>query len=169
MASITTIKQLIETFKSAEKKEQASVLKSINIPFSAFGQFLSTKEDGYTRNCIYRCNEFEMILLCWSANCKSPIHGHGGQDCWVYQLKGGLLEKRYSENEDGSLDLSNKMLLKEGSLTYMNDDMGYHSIENNSNETSFSLHVYATPIDECLVFCDEKTVFETVELSYDTT
>ena len=167
MSTITTIDQLIECFDEAEPSEQVSVLKRIEIPKSEFKEYATWKKGGYTRNCLARKEGFEFILICWDAGSVTPIHGHGGEDCWVHQVSGLVKEKRYKKTSYG-FEVTNDATLIEGGLTYMHDRMGYHTIENCTDEPSMTLHVYASPIDRCKVYNDEKGEFETVEMEYDT-
>jgi len=167
MQAIQTIEQLIESLNDTEPSEQGSVLKRIDIPTEAFEEFATWNKESYTRNCIERTDEYELILLCWDAASITPIHGHGGQDCWVYQLDGKVIERRYQAN-NGQLDETNRMELNAGRMTYMHDRMGFHSIENPNRTRAMTLHLYASPIDECRIYNPKSKSFERVEMSYDT-
>lgn len=166
MQRIKTIEELIECFDDAEPSEQVSVLKSIEIPTTEFEGFATWNEGGYTRNCIARRDGFEFILLCWSEGASTPIHGHAGQDCWVYQVAGEVRERRYKEVDYG-FDVVNEAVLSKGKITYMHDRMGYHTIENVSDGGAMTLHIYANPIDRCKVYNEEKSEFEIKEMEYD--
>jgi len=45
--------------------------------------------------------------------------------------------------------------------------MGFHVLENVSNQKSISLHLYAKPIRKCNVYDTKKSHFVSKELSYD--
>jgi cysteine dioxygenase len=167
MNKITTVDLLIECFDGAEPFEQIGILKSIAIPKSHFEEYATWKKGGYTRNCIARRDGFEFILLCWDSGAATPIHGHGGEDCWIYQIEGSIKEKRYVEVETGC-DITNESVLEEGGISYMHDRMGYHTIENNSEQVAMTLHVYANPIDYCKVYNEEAGFFELKKMKYDT-
>ena len=167
MQPITSIENLIECFDDAEPSEQLSVLKRTNISVSDFEKYASWINGEYSRNCIARRDSFEMILICWDEDAKTPIHDHGGQHCWVLQVSGTITEKRFEQN-DGSFTLEDEAVLNAGSLSYMNYKMGYHTLENNSKSRALTLHIYANPIDQCNVFNEEKSEFEIKEMVYDT-
>lgn len=167
MSKIITIEQLIESFDASEPSEQIKVLKRIDIPKSAFEEYMSWTEGGYTRNCVVRRDGFEFILLCWDKDAETPIHDHAGQNCWVYQVDGTVRERRYEEADFG-FKLTNEAVLSEGKISYMHDRMGYHTLENISGRTAMTLHVYANPIDRCKVYDEEKSQFEVREMQYDT-
>ncbi len=165
-SNISTIEQLIASFDDAEPSEQVGILKRIDIPVSDFAQYATWSDEGYTRNCIARRDGFEFILLCWSPGAITPIHGHAGQDCWVYGVDGSVREKRYKQT-DASFEVTSDMSLEAGKLCYMHDRMGFHTISNETDKQSMTLHVYANPIDRCEVFNEERDCFETVEMQYD--
>src|SRR5688572_30516840 len=48
--------------------------------------------DCYTRNLVHREEHYELLLLCWGAGQKSPIHNHQGQRCWMAVLEGEISE-----------------------------------------------------------------------------
>tara|TARA_B100000768_G_scaffold169536_1_gene175219 strand:+ start:302 stop:841 length:540 start_codon:yes stop_codon:yes gene_type:complete len=167
MSPITSIEQLIECFDDAEPSEQASVLKRASISVSDFEKYASWLDGDYSRNCIARKDAYEMILICWDVDAKTPIHDHGGQHCWVLQVSGTITEKRFEQNE-GGFSLVDEAELRAGKISYMNDKMGYHTLENNSKSRSMTLHIYANPINQCNVYNEEKSEFEIKEMAYDT-
>ncbi|GAB5538440.1 MAG: hypothetical protein Salg2KO_05430 [Salibacteraceae bacterium] len=166
MNSISSIEQLIQSFQEAEPAERGFVLENIAIPRSEFSDLASWADGCYTRNCLARCDDFEFILICWDGHCKTKIHDHSGQDCWVYQVEGTLHEIRFKGPEH-RLDAYHEEQLNPGDLGYMHDKMGYHLIENRNKQRAMSLHIYANPIDECKVFDEESSRFEITPLVYD--
>jgi len=162
------IKDLIFRLDHAQKSEVPKILRGLRLQKKDFEQFASWSEGGYTRNCVHRTEGYELILLCWSANCVTPIHDHGGQDCWVYQVEGALTEKRYEKDANGELKETNRLTLAPGTLTYMEDKMGFHQLCNENNKRGCTLHVYASPIDQCDVFNEDANCFETKDMRYDT-
>ena len=166
--AINSIDVLIKTLNTISKKNIANCFKNIEIPLEDFEKYSSWKNDGYTRNCLSRNDNFELILICWPSGISSPIHGHDNQECWAYMIDGALEEKRYSAEDTKKLVKTNHMYLTPGQLTYMDDKMGFHIIENNSSKRAMTLHLYMNPIDKCKVFNESEKQFETKEMTYDT-
>lgn len=108
--------------------------------------------DQYTRNSIMESGSFELLLMCWEPGQNTPIHNHGGEECWIYMLKGRLLEEIYTRNEMGMFHLSQKILNDPGSISYMNDGLGWHRIQNDVEQRAVSLHLYSKPITSCQVY-----------------
>ena len=166
MSSIKSLEQLINHFEDEPPSRRAKILDEAQIPIGDFMKYASWKEDCYTRNCIARTEEFEFILICWDLNAITPIHGHDDKDCWMYQIEGELKEKVLTETEHG-FELVSENKLTESTVSFMHDTMGYHTLSNNGEKRAMSLHIYAAPIDKCLVYSDNVSRFKTVELSYD--
>jgi cysteine dioxygenase len=167
MNEITKIEDLIDALDNTPKSERKNLIDQLHLNAEDLKDYATWKEGGYTRNCLARSAAYEIILLCWDKKAVTPIHGHGGQDCWVYQVNGEVMEMRFTADENNDLELKEKLRLKEGEISYMTDQMGYHLIKNNSKDKCMTLHVYAAPIDYCEVYCNEKNEFKISEMEYD--
>ena len=78
-----TINELITSLIEEERTEYDEIIRSIKIPSNSFNDFCSWSSETYTRNCIVQNEKFELILLCWEQGQSTPIHDHGGEECWV--------------------------------------------------------------------------------------
>jgi cysteine dioxygenase len=139
MKTITTIKSLVEEFENASKSEQPKIIKRIQLDKNDVISYATWSDTDYTRNCLARTDEFEFILLCWDKKAKTPIHGHGGQDCWVYQVEGTVSEIRFKENEKGELVQTQNLNLEPGGVSYMNEKKHHRNCTNQEEE-----HVFAS-------------------------
>lgn len=167
MTPIKTIDQLVEFLNQAKAKDHPKMLRRIEIPKETFDLYATWTEHGYTRNCLARTDDFELILICWPPGVKTPVHNHSEQDCWMCQISGILNEKRYSTPQ-GQLNLTQESELKQGQFTYMHDRMGFHSLENKENMRAISLHIYVAPINECQIYDPVNGTLETKVMAYDT-
>ncbi|WMX12330.1 cysteine dioxygenase family protein [Aureispira sp. CCB-E] len=167
MNHITTIAQLTQILDQASPAECSKIMKRIRIDTSELEHCATWSDQSYTRNCLARNKKYELILLCWDIGAKTPIHDHGGKDCWVYQIQGTIQETRY-QAFNLRLKETHQMTLSAQKLTYMNDSMGYHALENIANQRAMTLHIYVSPIDVCEVFNTQKGCFETKKMSYHT-
>ncbi len=166
MEYIKTIEELIENLDEAEPREHAQVMKRIKLDATGLKQFSTWCNEGYTRNCLARTDAYELILLCWDIGAKTPIHDHGGENCWVYQIQGTIEETRFEKVANELIEIDT-IELSPGKLTYMHDRMGYHSLKNQSDGSrAMTLHIYALPIDNCNVYNEKTDCFENKEMSY---
>lgn len=163
-----SLNELISSLLEEERSMYTNIFRSMDIPTNAFKECCSWSDDCYTRNCIAQNEKYELILLCWEKGQVTPIHDHGGEECWVRIIQGEFKETIYKEDKTGNLIAVKSTISKAGDTTYMIDFMGCHSLENLSDSRSMSLHLYAKPIRSCNAF-DEKTgKFVNKDLVYNT-
>merc|ERR1719471_1136930 len=115
-------------------------------------------ENQYTRNLIRNSEYFTLMLLCWPPNIASPIHDHGGSECWLRVVKGHLEEAFYEiPQRKSAIKLRFKQVHKAGGVCFINDDQGLHSVSNPlNNEWAISLHCYVPGYVECNAYFDKK-------------
>ena len=159
--------ELTAALSENQQTDYHQIIRSVAIPEDAFEDFCSWSLGCYTRNCIFENEKFELILLCWEKDQVTPIHDHGGEECWVKVIHGTLKETLYKEEFSGLTQLNTTISVK-GTISYMIDFMGYHKLENISGHRAMSLHLYAKPIKKCNVFDHHKKTFSSKTLSFDT-
>lgn len=163
-----SLDELVTALSEEEREMYHDIMHSIKIPSSAFEHCCSWSSESYTRNCIVENEKFELILLCWEEGQNTPIHDHGGEECWVKVIQGALRETIYKEGEAGELERVKTTISKTGDISYMIDFMGYHRLENLSGARGMSLHLYAKPIRDCKIFDEDSRKFVRKDLAYDT-
>lgn len=164
-SQISSLSHLIHQLQSVTKEKYKSIGVQLNIPLEEFLPYANWSDDHYTRNCIIREEKFELILLCWEAGQTTPVHCHGGEECWVYIVDGEIDESHY-QFENDTLIKENTVKLTRGEKSFMSDEMGYHKLENNSAQRALSLHLYMEPIDDCTVYDKHLEEFKSRSLSY---
>lgn len=163
-----SLSELVTALAEEDRANYRGIIRSMKIPISAFEPFCSWSKDAYTRNCIVENEEFELILLCWEAGQKTPIHDHGGEECWVRIIQGEFGETIYKADKGGQLNVIKSSVSKTGDISYMVDFMGYHHLENQSESRGMSLHLYAKPIRSCNMFDKDSGESVHKELEYNT-
>ena len=143
-------------------REVSSHLKNIVIENNYLQKYNFILNDRYTRNLIYKDDDFELLLLCWAPKVLAPIHGHEGEKCWAKVLDGNLEISNYMEN-DKSIQLKKKILCKPG---YLDGPAGIHSVKNVTSNLATTLHVYAKPFDACNIYMNDLKTIQRVKLGY---
>ena len=160
------LSELVATLSEEDSPNFRDIICSMKMPRSAFENCCSWSSKTYTRNCIAQNEKFELILLCWEKGQKTPIHDHGGEECWVRIIQGEFKETIYNVDDAGKLHAGKSIITKTGDVTYMIDFMGCHRLENLSNKRSMSLHLYAKPIRNCNIYDEDLGKFVSRDLSY---
>lgn len=168
MKSTKHIQNLIDVLSRSSKEDYNALLKSFDPNRVNFEPFESWSAKKYTRNCIYRDDIFELILLCWEKGQETSIHGHDGEDCWVYMLQGEMQEVYYTIDTQNYLREVHVQTLHPKHISFMNDSIGFHKLKNTYEGRSISLHLYARPIKHSRSFDEASGHFVKTKLNYDT-
>ena len=112
----------------------------------------------YTRNLVYRDARWEVLLVCWDTGTASPIHDHGGQRCWLRVLSGVLSLEDFPLLSGGRAPGPARLgpprtrgPVGEGAVDFRSPDDSIHRVRVLQGP-AVTLHVYAGPVEECLVF-----------------
>ncbi|CAJ0578181.1 unnamed protein product, partial [Mesorhabditis spiculigera] len=156
------VAQLRRTFSEDEVDVQQvmKMLESYKSLQSDWAQYAKWDPNKYTRNLVDEGNgKYNLMVLCWPCETKSPIHDHTGSHCFVKVLDGELTETRYKwpENE-GAPPFETEVFHETiDNVCYMNDKLGLHRMANPSDvKGAVTLHLYIPPYGTCNNF-DEKT------------
>ena len=168
LISIETLNHLTEVLKQSNRSDYNEIMNNLDLPKYLFDCYCSWSNECYTRNCIVDNESFELILLCWEAGQATPIHDHGGEECWVKVIQGEFKETIYRFDSPGKIQTLRSTVSKKGDLSYMIDFMGFHRLENISETRSMSLHLYAKPIRNCNLFDEDSGKLVYKELVYNT-
>jgi cysteine dioxygenase len=105
-------------------------------------EYMKTDDNKYCRNKIFENENFEIFIISWNKNQNAPIHDHSYNGCWLKVLQGELTENIY---ETDSLSLYKSNSIKTNDISFMKNNIGYHSITNKSDETAITIHIYNPP------------------------
>ena len=144
MTSNEKINELIKCVSHCSDEEYQTILQELNFKVEDFDRYINFSSKKYIRNCVAKGDGFELILLAWEEGQKAPIHGHDGNEGWIYVIQGEFEEKRYNLNpETEDLILKSKTLISEKEVWHTSKDKSeYHSIRNSNKGRSLSLHLY---------------------------
>ena len=106
--------------------------------------------------------KYNLTMLCWGEGHGSCIHSHAGSHCFMKVLSGMLKETLFawpdeSAGEMQPMQQTGSTLFCTDEVTYINDSVGLHRVENPSHtDPAVSLHLYCPPITLCKRF-EERT------------
>lgn len=131
----------------------------------AFAHF---EADYYARNLVRQSDLFELIVLCWGAGQRSPIHDHQGQRCWMAVLDGEVSETLFKLRGESRPTLSTGPVrtFARGSVAFIVDEMGWHRIEPTRGQPAVTMHLYSRPIRTCSIYDEQRDEVVTRKLRY---
>jgi hypothetical protein len=104
-------------------------------------EFYTHNKPEFSRRRIWSNELYEIILISWSSNFKSPIHDHPDNGCFVKVLEGTFKETIYNS----SLEEIETKLLHINNVSYLHNKIGFHTIQNMTSKQGLTLHVYSPP------------------------
>jgi len=149
-----TITEAILSNETVEEKRDAIKLEleRLSLQDLDWSKYCFFVDGTYTRNAVIHNDDFSILVLCWSKSCKSQIHNHPCDGCFIVGLNGALEEKKYITKESG-LELSERNYIKKGDINWIHDSMGVHQVSNpSSTERAVTLHFYHPPYNVCKGF-----------------
>jgi cysteine dioxygenase len=165
---ISTLENLIEKLDQCSEEDYPNIASMLDLSESECSNYEHWLDNRYSRILISRNKKYELLLLCWGRGQDTPIHCHNSQECWVYAVEGSLSEKRYSYNEkEATMQFEDSGILNRGEVSFMSDEMGYHSLSNTNTGRSMTLHLYVNPIAECRIYDSEEKTLVWKTLHYD--
>lgn len=111
----------------------------------------SEKGNSYIRNVIFRNDDYEIIIIKWNPKSKTTIHDHASRGCCMLLLDGSLKECRYTYLQD-SVKLDSTNYYSKTKATYIDNTMYVHCIENDTEQISYSIHIYSPPLHKAKVY-----------------
>jgi len=139
---------------------------------SSLRPYLHFSRGRYTRNLVYRDARLEVLINCWEPGAVSPIHDHDGQECWFSIQSGTFLLENYSLMsgglEPGPARLGPPSVVGpvgRGYVDFRCPEAPIHRVIAHQGP-AISLHVYAGPVERCLVFDPKRQRCALRELRY---
>ena len=149
--------------------EMSRFLTSTRLDPGSLQPWVRFAPDRYTRHLVWKSPEVEVLVLCWAAGARAPIHGHEGELCWARVERGALRFANYREVSRSPLTLEAVGSTVVGAVGHLDGPADLHAVDNSAElgGGAVSLHVYCKPYDECDIYDVEHGLVRRVRLSYD--
>ncbi len=139
------------------------------IDHEEFLPYVFFREETYGRNLVAKSPLFELLVLTWLPQQRTPVHDHASQRCWMTVALGSLTMKNYRMPATDICDLvpmGATELAQKDTTVYIDDGVGIHSITNATRKPAVSVHLYAGPVPRCRTYNESTKRFSWVDLEY---
>ena len=152
------IQQLDDAAAAWTPLDLVRAVESAQVTPDEVAPFVRRGLQSYYRMPVVVRENYEMLVLTWSAGQGSPPHEHSGSVCVVRIVRGTATEAYYSIASDGFVDIEYEETVATDRVTSLHD-AGVHSIRNASSagETLVTLHVYSPPLRAGRRFVSRRT------------
>ncbi len=155
--TIETLEELVRILDLESRPAgYTDAMLRLSITPEALAPFCQWNTRHYTRQCIHRTREHELLLICYEEGQRTSIHDYDSQMAWIKPLVGTVQEERFKVATDGSLKRHGKRELETGKLAYMATKSCIHRHSNIGPGRAITLNLYARPIRSWRVY-DERT------------
>jgi cysteine dioxygenase len=146
--SLQSLVTTLESQSSVPGLEQIyQWLEDAQISLEELQPYLGFKEGNYWRHRVFRNKFIEMLVLCWRAGQRTPIHDHNGSHGGVRICSGVLWETTFSYDSATGLKYTSAREYGQGSVTGSNvPDIHQLGNPDISGQELVTLHVYAPPL-----------------------
>lgn len=158
---IVSIAQLLhELLRTRDTSDYADILARYPGVSHDLEPYLHWNLRSYTRTCIYRNGDFELLAVCYEPGQRTSIHDYDSQTAWVHPVLGEVLEERFVLNGTGLKPASATRLFV-GGADSVNSTNAIHRFSNPSDRRAVTLNLYARPMSKWRMY-DETTGTPTV-------
>jgi len=175
--SLVGIEEFVQGLSSLPTFEAESVhayVRSHPVRPETLRPYLFFSSANYTRNLIFKNEQFELLAICWEVGQVSRIHNHREQQCWMAVPIGKLKNQNYRvvdrdpAQKSCRLEASKSFLITPTAPAEVDQEEPVHQVLNLAefNERAVSLHIYSRPFDTCEVYSLEQGTYCDVPLFY---
>ena len=163
------IQRLIEEIPNCSPKEFVDVITNLDFTPADFEGQIHYSDEKYTRTCIAKNEDFELILIGWAAHQKTAIHNHNGEEGYVLLIHGALKEDTFKlDPTTNTFTKTGEGVLSENQVAVAKNHVNeFHALENLSDQPSLSLHMYRKPLKTCSVYDEKADEINTKNLFFD--
>ena len=156
-APIRTIGELLkELLRHREAEAFGEILKRYDVPTHDLEPYFRWNTRHYTRTCIHRNDDFELLVICYEPGQHTSIHDYDSQLAWIHPVLGEVVEEQYELVNGDGLRLKNEVHRYPGEVDRISDGTAIRRFANPGSGRAVTLNLYAKPMSKWRVY-DERT------------
>ncbi len=150
---ITTVRELVqELLRHRDVSRYSGILSRYAIPSHDLEPYFRWNSRHYTRTCIHRNEEFELLVICYEPGQSTSIHDYNSQNAWVHPVIGEVVEERFIQRPDGSVEVAGEMHRHLGDVSQMTKDHAIRRFSNRGPGRAVTINLYAKPMSRWRVY-----------------
>lgn len=161
-----TIEELKYTAKELRLPDLRRVISNLKADRSEIEPYIQFNDERYSRNLVYKTQDFECLVLCWKPGQRSPIHDHANSICAVYTLAGLLSADNYRKTSNGYIRADYSEDFGPGSVLSI-QTTEIHQVSNLQDSSELiSLHFYLGPLENSYLYSVTDPTYELYPRTY---
>jgi C_GCAxxG_C_C family probable redox protein len=144
-----------------------NLMKQVSIDPKEIKKCINFSPDNYARNLFFKDSRFEVLVMCWGKDQKSPIHDHYTSFSVEKIFSGGILNTNYHrvDPESDVIKEADSQDLSVGDVIFSHPGE-IHKIEPTNNAPAVSIHLYSPPLKQMKFFNLETQTSHWAKLGY---
>lgn len=149
---IKTIRELVgELLRHRDPSTYGEILSCYSVPTKDIEPYFRWNKKHYTRTCIQRNSDFELLVICYEPGQGTSIHDYDSQTAWIHSIMGEVIEERFDKTDTG-LKLVSKLRLRPGTDDSLTNGTSIHRFINHGPERAVTLNLYAKPMSKWRIY-----------------
>jgi cysteine dioxygenase len=166
MNLVSAIDELKHRAKEMKLPDLRRFISSLKVERREIERHIAFTEERYARNLIYKCPDFECLVLCWRPGQRSPIHDHANSICTVYTVEGLLSADNYRKTANGHIRADYSADFGPGSVLSI-QTTEIHQVSNLQDSANLiSLHFYLGPLQNSFLYSVQQPIHEIYQRTY---
>lgn len=156
-APITTIRELVqELLRHRDPAAYGAILERYAVPSHDLEPYFRWNTRHYTRTCIHRNEDFELLVICYEPGQRTSVHDFDSQTAWIHPVHGEVVEERFELQPGDGVKRTRELHLRAGDMDQFMNGKAIHRFTNRGPERAVTLNLYAKPLSRWRVY-DERT------------
>lgn len=157
--SITTIRELVqELLRHRDTKAYPGILARYAVPSYDLEPYFRWNSRHYTRTCIHRNADFELLVVCYEPGQRTSIHDYDSAMAWVHPVMGEVVEERFAVVTDGGVRVVRETHLRPGLDASLAGKAAIHRFSNRGPGRAVTLNLYARPMSKWRIYHEGSPV-----------
>jgi cysteine dioxygenase len=166
MNLVTAIEELKHTAKEMKVTDLRRFISNLKVGRAELEPHIQFTTERYARNLVYKCDDFECLVLCWQPGQRSPIHDHANSICAVYTVDGQLSADNYRKMANGHIRADYSEDFKPGSVLSI-QTTEIHQVSNLQDSAGLiSLHFYLGPLQNSFLYSVQQPEHQLYQRTY---
>ncbi|MFN3875943.1 MAG: cysteine dioxygenase [Flavobacteriales bacterium] len=154
---IQSIDELLkELLRKRSPEAYGPILARYEVPTRDLEPYFRWNPRHYTRTCIHRNDDFELLVVCYEPGQRTSIHDYDSQTAWIHPVMGVVVEEVFEPIGADGLRLLSEKRLAPGSDDVLTNGRAIHRFINPGPGRAVTLNLYAKPMSRWRVY-DERT------------
>jgi cysteine dioxygenase len=166
MKLVSAIEELKHRAKEMKMPDLRRFVSDLKVERTEIEPHILFTPERYARNLVFKCPDFECLVLCWRPGQRSPIHDHANSICTVYTIEGLLSADNYRKTASGHIRADYSEDFKPGSVLSI-QTTEIHQVSNlQDSQDLISLHFYLGPLENSFLYSVQQPTHEIYQRTY---